>query len=553
VYHSEGFKYRFACDINNKLPATQSMWLFAHNAKYDIIATGLIHNLCRLGWLVSSFSDDNPCIIELKHDTTKRKLIILSTTNYFQCSLRELGATFDLQKLEPAFNDPLEECIIYCKRDVEIVKVAIIYLLDLLQSEDLCSFRRTIASLAFSSFRHKFMKHDIWVHTHKDVTAVERRAYAGGRNEAFFIGTTTEKIYYLDINSMYPYVMKQNTFPVKNLTFKKKVSICEVEQLLGNGYLMCADCDINTGVPIFHLKGEKLLFPTGEFQTSLSTPEIKEGVSRGIITKISNAAIYDGANIFSEYVQYFYMKRLEAKEQGNKVLNYFYKIMLNSLYGKFGQRAQQWEKINDANIDECCVESRNGIHNIKIFGGGEWKKTGEFEEAFDSFPAVAAHVTAYARMLLYTYVEKVGIENVFYCDTDSLFVNGQGYQNLLSDINPSELGKLKVENISDVTTIRGCKDYIFNDVAKLKGVSRNSINLRAMVNSGELKLTDIPVQFRKNLDNCFVSVRWNGMSKYIKKGRLDNYENDMFIKVLSRTYDKGTITGSGRVVPFILS
>jgi len=73
-----------------------------------------------------------------------------------------------------------------------------------------------------------------------------------------------------------------------------------------------------------------------------------------------------------------------------------------------------------------------------------------------------------------------------------------------------------------------------------------------MVDSGELKLTDIPFQYRSNLDNCFVSVRWNGMSKYIKKGRLDNYENDMFIKKLTREYNKGTITESGRVIPFML-
>ena len=149
VYHSDGFKYRFACDINNKLPAKQSMWVFAHNAKYDIIATGLIHNLCRLGWLVSSFSDDNPCIVELKHEASGRRLIILSTTNYFQTSLKGLGETFGLEKMEAAFNDTLEKSIIYCQRDVEIIKVAIIYLLDLLQTEDLCGFRRTIASLAF--------------------------------------------------------------------------------------------------------------------------------------------------------------------------------------------------------------------------------------------------------------------------------------------------------------------------------------------------------------------------------------------------------------------
>ena len=366
TYFGTDFKYKFAVDIDRRLPRKQTMFLFAHNAKYDVIATGLVPNLCRLGWVVTSFCDNNPYILELKHDTTKRTLIILSTTNYFQCSLKALGETFDLQKLNPAFNDSLEECIIYCRRDVEIIKVAMTFLLELLSKEDLCSFKRTIASLAFASFRHKFMKYDIYIHNFEDTLALERRCYAGGRNEAFFIGTVKEQLYYLDINSMYPFVMKSNAYPTHIRTYRTNPTVDEINQFLRAGYLLCADCEIDTSSPIFHLKGAKLLFPTGRYTTALCTPEILEGLKRGIIKKFQTVAVYDGANIFSEYVQYFYTKRLEAKEQGNKVLDYFYKIMLNSLYGKFGQRAEQWVKINDAPVDECYTDSVNGINNVKI-------------------------------------------------------------------------------------------------------------------------------------------------------------------------------------------
>ena len=77
TYYGTDFKYKFAVDIDRRLPRKQTMYLFAHNAKYDVIATGLVPNLCKLGWLVTSFCDNNPYILELKHDTTKRTLKII--------------------------------------------------------------------------------------------------------------------------------------------------------------------------------------------------------------------------------------------------------------------------------------------------------------------------------------------------------------------------------------------------------------------------------------------------------------------------------------------
>ena len=157
-------------------------------------------------------------------------------------------------------------------------------------------------------------------------------------------------------------------------------------------------------------------------------------------------------------------------------------------------------------------------------------------------------------MMLLSYIEQAGWNNIFYTDTDSLFVNYAGYQNLLTEIDSKVLGKLKVEDISKTDTeIRGCKDYTFNSQIKTKGVAKTSINLQDLVASGELNIMDIPETYRDRLNDCFVSLRWGGMSTFIKHGKLDNYSNDMFIKVLKRTYDKGRISKTGRVIPFTFS
>ena len=51
--------------------------------------------------------------------------------------------------------------------------------------------------------------------------------------------------------------------------------------------------------------------------------------------------IYDQAPIFKAYIEYFYNRRLQAKADGNEAGSYMFKLMMNALYGKFGQNGRQ--------------------------------------------------------------------------------------------------------------------------------------------------------------------------------------------------------------------
>jgi DNA polymerase elongation subunit (family B) len=198
-----------------------------------------------------------------------------------------------------------------------------------------------------------------------------------------------------------------------------------------------------------------LIFPVGNFETFLSTPEIIYALEHGHIKKVLAINIYEKANIFSEYVEYFYNMRLEAKAKGDEVRTLLYKLFLNSLYGKFGQKSNHWEKVGEADPTEVKLERIYDVDTkkfitVKIFGGGIFRKNDLEEgenESFYSFPAIASHVTSYARMLLWKYIETAGIENVYYTDTDSLFVNLEGYKNLekANYLNEDTLGLLKLE------------------------------------------------------------------------------------------------------------
>ena len=541
----ENFKRTFWGDVDSFTKAKCKTWIFAHNARYDTLTTGAINYLIDLGYRVSAFSDANPFFMCFENKELRKKIMIVSSTNYFQQSLKSLGQCFGLEKMEIEYdNTNIDESVIYCKRDVEILKTAMLTLIEFIKQEDLGIFKMTIAGQAFNAYRHRFMEKEIFIHRNKESLILERAAYAGGRTEIWKHGQYNMELFYVDVNSMYPYVMREFTYPTKLITYRKKLSIDDAKVFLDSGFLMVAKVLLNTDKRIYFKKDKRLFFPVGEFETVLSTEELKKAIDENHIIKIKECNIYEGENIFAAYVNYFYDKRLEAKQNKNEVYSLLYKLFLNCLYGKFGQTSIRWEKINDADPKKIEQEwildtDTNERYLIKTFGGATFRElklpVGE-NEAKDSFPAIAGHVTANARMLLWDCIETAGTNNVYYMDTDSLFVNKEGYENLINKglINENELGKLKLENVIEYFDIRGCKDYKYTikggkTVEKIKGVSKNSLILN---------------------DNEFMSMQWGGMSKGIKEGNLEGYSNNIIRKELKREYSKG-IKENGEVLPFI--
>ena len=299
-YHGPDFKRRFWADVARMCRKNSKVWAFAHNAKYDVLATGAIKYLVEFGFTVVAYSDSNPFFIRMvkymDKDVYIKKLmrkvtaltdplkanelikiskvkagevkppadgsiLLLSSTNYYNTSLANLGKTFGLEKLNPAYNCPLDEAIPYCRRDVEILKRAMEGFFNFVEDNDLGNIGMTIASQAFNSYRHRFMPHEIFIHTNLAATILEREAYSGGRTEAWHIGPCKGKVYGLDVNSMYPYVMLKENYPIKLLSYRNRVTVRDLADFLRRGYLVIAKVKIVTDDPIFPKRGKRLIFP----------------------------------------------------------------------------------------------------------------------------------------------------------------------------------------------------------------------------------------------------------------------------------------------------
>ncbi|KKL04687.1 hypothetical protein LCGC14_2613580, partial [marine sediment metagenome] len=392
------------------------------------------------------------------------------------------------------------------------------------------------AGQAFRAFRHRFMREDIEIHANEEALTLERDAYYGGRTECFHIGRLSHGEYYIfDVRSMYPYVMASGKYPVQLIAYAEGTSIRRL-RMLSKRYHIIADVNIVTDDPVYPIRyNKRLCFPVGEFRTSLQGVELEHALTNNRVKRCHRSAIYFKVDLFTEYVDELYGLRLGYAKAGNESFVFLTKRMLNSLYGKFGQRGFEYEEIGTCDPDECWqmeVIIDGGDEPVTEFAfGGKVYIRKRLEEAYDSFPAIAGAVTAYGRMRLWELIEQAGRDNVFYVDTDSLLVNTDGYERLRELIAPDELGGLHLDRIASKVVIFGLKDYSVEGKRKVKGVKSKAVKV------GE---------------HAWIEEKWERFHSALRRGTLEDYRIRLSPKVLKLPYDKGVVHEDGTVTPYRL-
>ena len=515
--------------------------MIAHNAAYDMRLVNPAILVREHGWKLGFAAiEDHPFLLRFHKEFSPGKqttLIILSTTNIAPVPLASLAKTVGMEKWElPAEDAPFEERVRYCRHDVEILHTWFLTYVRWLEENDLGQLSPTAPSQALHAFRHRFMKHEIVTHDDKPVLALEREAYHGGRTECFFIGTREgERITKLDVNSMYPYVMKHFAYPCRLVMYTETPSMRELERALIS-HAVIADVTVRTEEPVYAVRTrERLIFPVGEFRTVLTTPELHRAIYAGHLVAVHRMAVYEQGKLFTAFVDFFYAERLKARERGDEAGAFLCKLMLNSFYGKFGQRTPVWELAGDAPPDQMEWWTEVDIdtgeeEQHRIFLGRHERTTGEYLET-GLFVAIAAHVTAYARLVLWSYVTRAGREHVFYVDTDSLIVDDEGRRRLEPFIDPAALGKLKVEGETDSFAVEGLKVYRFGSEQKMRGIRRDAERLE---------------------DGRYRQWHWASFKVQVKLGEEGYVRLQQVTKRVSGPYEKGMVGPDGWVRPLRL-
>lgn len=515
----------------------QTLYIYAHNLKYDLQLSGLLTELIQNKWEVRTFvMDDPPTFIRLKRN--RHSIMMVDTFNYWQTSLAKMGDQLDFPKLiMPDESKDNEAWFVYCKRDVEVLGHYLLSFMRWLKENNLCGLGLTLASQSFRTFRHRFMTHPIILHSRPEVLTLERQAYSGGRVEAYFIGSYPQQDYYkLDVNSMYPYVMKNNLYPREFIAYAESDDV-DLLALNMTRYYVIAQVRIQTDNAAFPYKNlHKLVFPVGDYVTTLHHSELEYALQTGCIREVHKAAVYSQADIFTPYIDFFYQVKLQAEKDHNPVIRHQSKILMNSLYGKFGQRntvSSIGENTTNTPYGRITgySETLNTTIEINCLGDQMEVSYKQGESTYSS-PVIAGAVTAYARMYLWKLITTAGVKHVYYCDTDSLIVDKVGFRALSPLLHETALGMLKLEDTTDKITVYGAKDYTVGTDIKHKGVPKNAIELS-------------PGRWEYD--------QFLGAKSWIKTGLQPGVKVFRTVKSRKSEYDKGLIQPDGSVLPLLFS
>jgi len=559
---------------------------FAHNTQFDFKMLNGFEELLNRDWILTSqYVKNKTFILIFQKEINENLTYILhlwDTMNYVSKSLEKIGESIGFPKLKVDFiNVSNKDLKIYCQRDTEIIFQFIKKLVNFLEINDLSRLKATGSSLSFNTFRHKFYEpikeNDeswIWIHNWKRAIKLERESYRGGITDCFKIGKSKVKLYKLDINSMYPSLMKEKLLPYKlianfhefNHSNKQLHQIYQIVKKNNYGVIINATVELNkeNAYILNNFKNvgfNKSIFAYGKFNISLCTPELEFLENCNTKITVHEINVYQTKIIFKEFVEFFYGVRLKAKKENNKVDDEFCKIILNGQYGKWGQKKidynilernskfyKEYSQIILLMLDKAT--ERTGITNFEkticylgsIVNEGElYVVNGKLyllkkieENSYDSFVAISSFITSYARMMLIKYLLIAERKNVYYCDTDSLFINEIGFNNLKRNgyISKTELGLLKIED-EGIGNFYAPKFYDFDGERKCKGIKKDSLLLT------------------ENDKKAVYEIQsWQRWKTDLKNG----YVNKQIIKTTkkesNKLYNKGKVDNLGNVIPF---
>jgi len=475
IYSIEDFQKEF------ENPMYKNKYIFAHNAEFDLLTI--------FGNIITEV--DNSAVFNGKFIAAKynNNITFGDSMNLYPASVEKIGEMMGLKKLDNIKvrsqklnkNNITEDDIDYCKRDCEIVYKALLRMF-----ENIGVIKLTVPSLAMFQFRFQYLPKDI---VFSEIVDDFYESYYGGRTEAFRIGKVKAEVY--DINSLYPFAMIETIFPdVKHL---HKVLDLNVKYLLYllDTYEGLAKVTVRHKETYFGYlpvrmeinKSEKLVFPVGEFTTTVNFNELRFAVDEGVVEILKvHYAIYANPveSPFIDFVLDNYKKRLQSPNELDKTI---YKLIMNSLYGRFAMRMKMtttyYDDLPYSIIRE--LEQADKFYDLQLFNIERndcylITENEQMKNSFFSIPAYSSYITSYARVKLLKAMIANEKNKVCYCDTDSIFL----MDNFVGNVSDN-IGDFKKEP-KIVIEINGLKNYIYingegKETTVIKGISRNSVKI----------------------------------------------------------------------------
>jgi len=324
----------------------------------------------------------------------------------------------------------------------------------------------TLSSIAFAIFRIHFLRKNEISQSYGQTAKEIRHGYTGGAVDMYIPRPPKgSKIFCYDVNSLYPYVMDQFDMP----TGKPVHFYGDIRKIDPNafGFFYCkivAPDNLKHPILQTHVKvnkGTRTIAPLGQWEDMIFSAEMDNAINYGYKFEILWGYKFKPKNIFKGYVGILY--KLRTQYPKTNPLNLIAKLLLNSLYGRFGMldsfanitifntfdEFKLWFKDHNEDVIQF-EELGNKVmvqHRSKLLD--EYTDEHGNLETHNISIGIAAAVTAYARIHMSQFKNNPNF-NLYYSDTDSIYIDKPLPDEFISS---TILGKMKLEYI--------CKNAIF--------------------------------------------------------------------------------------------
>ena len=426
--------------------------IYFHNLSFDgefilwwLLENGYEYNEEEKPKTFSSIIDETGSIYEIKLCLDAKKVYTIRCSyKLFPKSIKDIGEMVGIPKLNETHNynefknyhsieEVPEEEKMYITNDVRIMVALIRYL------KSMSIKGITMSSSAYKNWlqdKYQLAKNKMKKSPDEEVVEIVRKSYRGGITKVNpkYAGQEFNDVISFDVNSLYPSVMYDNPMPIGDGKIYKTIE----EGRKDNRHLFIIVAfvkygQVRTGKHAFIgntsgftysrkysyddvLENKMLYLWEKEFELFKLVYDAEYTIMKVVGWKKANY-------VFKDYIDRWYDVKKNARNDTERSLA---KLMLNSLYGKFG--------MNDSRITKVPV----AIGDTIIYKTIENNTTYYYKE-------VASYITSMARCKLASFMNKCG-DNFLYCDTDSVYYIGHEIPDVFKDVVDSKkLGYWKYE------------------------------------------------------------------------------------------------------------
>ena len=261
-----------------------------------------------------------------------------------------------------------QEAIKYCKLDCLALHQILVKFNELIFKEFHINIDKslTLPSLAMRIYKTHYMPENSIYQILGNVESDIRQSYTGGAVDVYIphnrvsglldnIKAKFITLFYYDVNSLYPSVMANLDMPIgKPTVFEGNIRLVEPDAY---GFFYCnITSPDNLEHPILQRRiktsdGVRTIAGLGTWTGWISSIEMDNAINFGYTFEILKGYQFEKGNLFESYVNKMYeLRNLYAPADA---MNLIAKLLMNSLYGKFGMKIERTEvEIYNCSTDE---------------------------------------------------------------------------------------------------------------------------------------------------------------------------------------------------------